>query len=223
MAQPDLTTVGKVKDVLRDPVGPRDEIILQDLVTTASRMIRQITGRRLTSPRATGITREFPTYDTSTVYVDEVFSEDDITSVTDENGVSLVYEADWDDDGGIVKGVELTVSQLDLVDAYGIRGLPPDHGELFTTELRGYYGGLRYPKKVRVSGNFGYAAGTLPGEVEFAARQAVAVWFREEVARYTADAFISRGQVFEPEALPAIALSKLRATGWIIEESVVMF
>lgn len=219
MAQPTLTTVPKVKAWLSDPIDAKREIIIQDYVTTASRMIRQVTGRRFTSPRVTSVTREFPTYETDTVYVDEVFAASDIITVTDEHDLALPYEIDWDEDGGIVKGAEITVTPLGGSGDYGLLGLPADHSDLFITELNAY-AIRRHAKRIKVTGNFGYAA--IPEDVEFAARRTVGVWFKEEVSRYTADAFISRGQVFEPDALPSIALSQLRGAGWVIEEPVMV-
>jgi hypothetical protein len=138
----------------------------------------------------------------------------------------------------VVKGAELEIAPLgSYLGSSGISGgfaggagaghswLPPDHGELFITEIRpSSNGGNRYPQKVIVTGNFGYGGplGRIPDDVEFATRRAVAAWYKEEIARYTADAFISRGRMFEPDVLPPVSLAQLRGAGWIVEDPVMV-
>ena len=224
MAQPDLTTLTKVKEYLRDPQGPGADWQIEQLISSASSLMRQVTKRRFTSPRETGVLREYRPYGTNAVYIDEVCSPSDILGVTDESGISLAYDADFHSDDPLTKGATLTVEPVGYGSSWsngGLLSLPPDHGDLFLRELSVPLVGIgAYPRKVLVTGNFGYT--TIPAEIEFAARRTVGVWFKEEIARYTADAFISRGRMFEPEALPPITMAQLERTGWIVKQPVMV-
>src|SRR5215207_1673122 len=224
MAQPNLTDSQSVLDWLRDPVPENKRWIIEEYIAVASSMIREVTKRRFTEPRELDVIREYRTYGTDIVYVDEVFSESDLISVVDENGVYLTYDADFDRIDPVTQGCELVLQPTGFASGSswrngGLLALPPDHGELFITELSypvgALAGGSDFPRKVLVRGNFGWEK--IPAEIEFAARRTVGTWFREEIARYTADAFISRGRVFEPEALPPMVQSQLSKTGWITE------
>lgn len=226
MPRPLLTDVPRVKEYLRSPIGEGGELILERFCTVASRLIRRETGRKFTVPRI-ATTREFRTYDFSTVYVDEVFSVADITSVTDSTGLALNYDLDWDggdqnfpeDDPPM--GATLEVKPLGL--DFGITGLPEDHADYFIRDIRGD-ALIKYPEIVRVTGTFGYEEDgnpfEIPEEIRFAATRAVALWFKEEIAHYTEDAFISRGREFTPEALPPIVMATLR--DWVAKYPVVV-
>jgi hypothetical protein len=195
------------------------EEVLQALIETASDLVREVTRRRFTVPRELGTTREFRTYGSESIYVDELVASADILGVVDESGNTLIYDADFDFTDPITKGATLRVARAG---AYwlsgGLSSLPPDHSDLFLTELWGTEMYSKSPPKVFVMGNFGYAA--VPKDIEFATRQAVAVWFREEISRYTADTFISRGRMFEPDTLPPLTMAKLRGAGWIVRDLV---
>lgn len=231
MASPDLTTVQKVKDYLRkQDMSEQSEIILQDFIVIASRMVRAATKRRFTAPRETNVIREFRTYGNHEVYVDEVLSPSDITSVTDESGMSVSYDADFEEEKGPARGCTIELSPW-LSDGYGgIQGLPEDHADMFITEWRPRTSGPVYPRKIFVRGNFGYnedfaTPGNplgLPSDIEFATRRAVALWFKEEIAHYTDDAFISRGRQFDPEELPPLSMATLKGGDWIVRDTVLV-
>jgi hypothetical protein len=224
VAQPLLTTPGKVKSWLRDTVHEKQEWIIELLIESASSMIREVTGRSFTSPRETNVLREQRTYGTDNVYFDELVAPGDILGVADENGVALIYDADFGSDP-VKKGCTITIEPAGSYGSWrngGLLALPPDHGELFLTEIS--YPTYLYdslPRKIVLRGNFGWEE--IPAEIEFATRRTVGTWFKEEVARYSADAFISRGRVFEPEALPPLVQSQLSKTGWIAKEEALVF
>lgn len=210
MALPDLTSVDRVKEYLRTNVGEHGTSVLRDFVGTASRLIRRYTGRRFTSPRILE-TRVFRPYGMGTVHIDEVFSTDDITAVVDENGVEVLYDLDFGTDPQPY-GVDMQPQSL--ATRFGITGLPEQHCDNFIRELRGPYVNS-LPEKISVTATFGYGEDTegnplIPPDIEFAARRAVAIWWKEEVAHYTDDAFISRGRIFLPEELPPIVIATLR-------------
>lgn len=225
MAQEPLTTVTKVKDYLRQPVGENAELMLSDFATIASRMVREFTRRRFTTPRTTEV-REFRTYGLDTVYVDELLSAADVISVTGEDGVPLEADLDFSETlgGSQAKGCVLRVQPL-YATYGGLSNLPQDHGDLF---IRNFAGAQEdpSPKLVRVEATFGYdplgADGEypIPPDVEFATRRAVALWYKEEIAHYTQDAFISRGRMFEPEMLPPISASMLKP--WKVETPLIL-
>lgn len=220
MAQPDLTTLQRVKDYLRSPVGENAEVVLQDMIRVASRMIRRETRRRFTSPVEVGVSRTLNVYGNSFVYVDELRSPADLISVSGEDGLSVLYKTDFEETDGDPKGC--TIELADDATAFATAGLsgrrlPADHGDLFIRELGGYpyWGGL--PDSITVTGNFGWPE--IPEDIAFAAVRTVALWFKEEIAHYTDDAFISRGRQFNPEALPPITMAMLRGGDWIVEET----
>lgn len=214
--QPLLTTSSKVKTYLNSPVGEADEAVIKDYVQIASRLVRSYCKRRFTSPKVTE-TRTYRTYGRTSVYVDEVFASSDITSVTDDFGMSLAYELDFGSEGE-TKGAELTVVPYSM--HYGVQGLPEDHRDHFIRNLHGS-GTTSNPKAIRVTATFGYAEGAIPREIEFATRRAAAMWFKEEIANYTEGAFISRGQQFVPEELPAIVIGMLENT-WRVDTAVLI-
>ena len=214
MAQPLLTTVPRVKEYLRANVGANGEEVLHDFITAASERIREFTGRRFTSPRVTE-TREFRAYGLGEVYVDEVFERADIISVTDKFGFPTPYDVDFGA-SPVKRGATLRPVSLGM--RYGIQGLPGDHADHFIRELRG--DAAHYlPDTILVTGRFGYPEGQLPADIKFETMRCVATWWKEEVAHYTADAFISRGRFFPPDELPPIVMAGLRRN-WKIDREV---
>lgn len=214
MAQPELTTLPSLEDYLRVPLGGTPaENVLTGLIQAASRSIRQHTGRRFTTP-PTPEARKYMTYGYSDVYVDEVFSEEDIASVVDSSGMAVSYEIDFGNEPD-PHGATLQIKRAS--DSYGISGLPSQHVDNFVRELRpGWESAL--PAWVLVTGTFGYPQGGIPAEIEFAANRCVATWWKENVAQYTDDAFISRGRVFPPEELPPVVVASLK--GWVARKRV---
>lgn len=210
MAMPDLTTLERVKAYLRAEIGANGEEVLNDFIVIASSLVRKHTKRRFTSPRVTE-TREYHSYGRSVVHIDEVFSAADITAVKDQAGLDVLCELDFGGDPEPY-GVDLEPRSLAMV--YGVQGLPPQHNDNFIRELRGDAAN-DLPEKILVTATFGYGENAeleplYPPEIEFAARQAVSIWWKEEVAHYSEDAFISRGRIFEPEDLPPVVRGKLR-------------
>jgi hypothetical protein len=217
VAQPLLTSVPKVIDYLNSPVSEDGQRILKDYIHIASGLVRKYTGRRFSSPRDEGVTREFYMYGRTRTYIDEVFSAADITAVTDEYGVALNYTLDFGNEYPS-QGADLTITPL--YQEFGVKGLPADHSDFFIRELGGV-ATQSVPTAIRVTGDFGYEEGAIPREVEFATRRTVALWYKEEVANYTEGAFISRGREFNPEELPAIVLGMLEST-WKVDRAVLI-
>lgn len=218
--QPDLTTPQKVKDYLRHDPGEQGERVLQDYIQIASRLVRSATKRRFTSPPEEGVTRTYYTYGQGSVYIDELRSPPDLTGISDDVDMPVYYELTWDWASDEIVGAELNLRPSTFSSESDF-GFPPDHADLFITEVRPSVM-TRYPVALKVTGTFGYEEGTIPEDVEFATRRAVALWFREEIAHYTDDAFISRGRQFNPEMLPPITMAMLRGSGWVVEEALVI-
>lgn len=228
MAEP-LTTVARVREYLRTSFNDSQAETAERLIRTASRIIRTATGRRFSIKGEEPETREIPTHGDTSVYVDELRSLGDLDSVTDDSGIALPYELEWDENAGERRGVTVRFeSAASLYAGSASRGLsfpgyPMDHADLFIRELNPgalstSFAGI--PSTILVTGAFGYEE--IPEDVEFAATRTVGLWYKEEIARYTDDAFISRGQQFNPEMLPPITMAMLRGANWIIEEGRVL-
>jgi hypothetical protein len=227
---PDLTTTSRVKGYLRSGSGisSDDTRTLGDLIRIASRLIRATTRRRFGTRGETPVsqTRLVPTYGSESVYIDELMSTDDLVSVTDSSGLTVPYEIDIDDyssASGEPRGATIHVGAY--AGMYESRGLnyswAPDHADLFIRNLNldGYtYGSSagRVPRKLSVTAVFGWEE--IPEDISFAATRAVALWFKEEIAHFGEDAFISRGQQFNPEELPPLTMAMLRGANWIVRE-----
>lgn len=218
MSRPDLTTPRRVKNYLRvpsDQLGDSAEEFLTYACKAASGLIRRETHRRFTSPPVEE-SREYRLHGGSYVYIDELFSTAGI-QVRDGGGASLIFDAELDGDGGQARGLTITLNSGAPVYA-GLSGMrmPPDHADNFIREFNGT--ASTAPDRIVVTGLFGWSE--IPEDVSFAATRAVGLWFKEEIAHYTDDAFISRGREFRPDALPPLTMAMLRGGGWFVDEGV---
>lgn len=208
MAQPDLTTPAALKRYLKltETSDNAVDVLLAEMIRAASRLIRQVTGRRLSVPKETEA-REFYVYGPQDrVYLDEVFVPGDIASVVSTTGETIIYEPIPEPPESIAKGMWLHLGSAHSLplDAY-----PPDHADFFITELRDEYPVRSIPGRLVVTAEWGYTE--IPPEIEWQARMAVKSWYELGIEHFGRSFDAIEGRFIRPEVLPSSVMSALRA------------
>jgi hypothetical protein len=212
-----LTDIDQVKSLLGYDGSERD-VDLQVLVEAASAMIREHTGRRFTvGPDEEGRVEETRTFypeGRRSIYVDELFSADDITSVVDSSDTALSYNFRPDRIGGRVKGARLFFS-----DRYVDYSLyPPEHSDFFIRNMHNpaaLNSGVF--DEVSITATFGWGPDT-PRDLSYIAARTVVIWYKGELAHYASTFNPELGEVVVPEKLPGSVMKQLR--DWKLAEFV---
>lgn len=209
MAAP-LTDIDQVKTLLGITGDERDDD-LDFLVESASGMVREHTGRRFNEDRVLETRTLYPQGRRS-VYVDELFSADDIVSVTDSYGSVLEYNFRPDIRAGRAKGGRLIFPTR----VFDVDYLPPEHSDHFVRNMHGYSleGTL---DEINVSATFGWGD-NLPPEIRYIVARTVMVWYKGELAHFASTFNLEMGETVVPEKLPASVVGQL--SDWVLDEFV---
>lgn len=211
-----LTDKDAVKEFLEDDSNERDGLI-ESMVKAASSMIRKEAKRRFTVPR-TAESRTFYPDGSGSVYLDEMFQETDITSVVDESDYEVTYEYRPDYYGPEAMGGHLLLPEASNQWGGGFGGgtFPTEHSDWFTRNLVGVPSISPYPRAIKVTGTWGYAA--VPAEIEYLARRTVAIWVKGDLSHFSETYSMSEDRIARPEKLPSAvraALAEWKASGFV--------
>lgn len=211
MADPlsDITQVKALLGINEDDTGQDDNLLF--LIDAASDMVREHTGRAFTEERVPETRTLYPQGRRS-VYVDELFADADITSVTDSHGSALTYNFRPDRRGGRTKGARLFFPDRQ----FDFDWLPPEHSDHFVRNMHGYTveGEL---DEINIAGTFGWGD-ELPQEIRYIVARTVMVWFKGEIAHFASTFNLDQQAVVVPEKLPASVVGQLH--DWVLEEFV---
>jgi hypothetical protein len=205
-----LTFIDQVKSLLGYTGDERDED-LQFLVDAASEMVREHTGRRFSEDRVLETRTLYPQGRRS-VYVDELFSNDDIVSVTDSHGSPLQYNFRPDVRAGRAKGARLFFPSR----IFDVDYLPEQHSDHFVRNMHGYSveGEL---DEININATFGWGE-NLPPEIRYIVARTVMIWYKGELAHFASTFNAEMGTTVIPEKLPASVVGQL--SDWVLDEFV---
>lgn len=205
----DLTTWDHVRSIMGEnnaPEGSAATTTINFLIKSASDMIRRETGRRFTvaNPRVTQ-TRTVYAGRGGFVYLDEMISGGDITSVSGPAGVVASGEYRVEEESYPAMGLWLRLQ--DARWPYELARIAPEHEDFFTRNMTPPPGVPRQwaGQQVNVAGTWGYTR--VPEEIDYLCARAVQIWWDTNVANYAQTA---SGDLIDPDRLPQAVMRQLR-------------
>jgi hypothetical protein len=204
-----LTEWNKVKLLFgadNQPDQDNANVTFDFLIRAASKLIRRETGRRF-GPRQSGVTRSYVVAKGGKVYVDELFTVDDILSIEGPVGVTVDWEYAPQDEnpeenlGGYIKmGGEPW--------PYDLARMAPEHDGFFTRNMNPPPGAPRdwSNTAIKITGNFGYE--DIPDDISYLCARTVQIWWDTNIVNFSEGE--ESGAVEIPDRLPQSVLSALR-------------
>ncbi len=203
----DLTTLDNVKLLLNEEDTYKDDV-LEMLITPASEMIRESTGRYFTVPQATE-DRVVVVYRERIVYLDETTS-DRVIGVKNADGLDLNLDYRILPETRRVKGCYI---QLPRKSDYS--RFPESHLDFFTTNLHGMPSGGEYDdmgEALVVTALWGYTA--VPETLDYLTARTVQLWFKDNIAEYTQTYSGGMETFVVPSSLPTAVEKALDRGHW---------